>query len=231
MYFSNNYVTYIGFGSEMFDSGQMFDGGQRNMLPNPMECEQEMPCQQQSGGNVLQPLQHNGSSLHHSVSPLQDNASPQLLQSANIPNRQYTLSALMENNSKMNRWEEQGVEQREEQGVQQWEEQEVERQEEEPIHVPAVINVAKPNEYDERIKLEAESVKGNNKSVNRSCGVGYSSNEEEKEFSDKMKDIIKAHTKLRAHKDLFRYMAYATTHRLYCGHCKECKNPLKLVDA
>ena len=200
-------TLFIGFDNELLDAGQIG-------TPSAMEYEQEMPCQQQRENvshHVLQPLQQNVSPLQHNMSPLHHDTSPPL-QSAKVPNRQYSLSALMEN--------------KEEQRV---EEQEVERQEEEPIHVPPVINYDKA--YNKRIELEVESVKGNNKVVARTCGVAYNGNDEEKKFSDDMKNIIKSHcAALRTNKDLFRYMSYVTTHRLKCGYCMECKNDFKLVD-
>ncbi len=63
-----------------------------------------------------------------------------------------------------------------------------------------------------------------------SCGVGYTGNEKEKEFSDGIKRDIRDHLPhLKNHKVLFYYMALATRERLECDHCRKCKNKIDLL--
>ncbi len=86
-----------------------------------------------------------------------------------------------------------------------------------------------PNVLDEVAKkrrLEAERmVRQLQKPKTFSCGVSYPGDQQEKYFSDGIKeDIKKRLPALRNHMHLFRYMAWATTERLECAHCRQCPN-------
>ncbi len=86
-----------------------------------------------------------------------------------------------------------------------------------------------PNVLDEVAKkrrLEAERMVDQlKKKTTFSCGVGYTGDKQEKDFSDGIKEDIKKHLPaLKIQMHLFHYMAWATTERLECAHCRQCPN-------
>ena len=57
------------------------------------------------------------------------------------------------------------------------------------------------------------------------CGISYQGDQHEKDFSDGIKEDLKHHLPaLRNHMHMFHYMAWATTERLECQHCRKCPN-------
>lgn len=77
-----------------------------------------------------------------------------------------------------------------------------------------------------KCQLEAEKmVKSLSKRTTFTCGISYNGDESEKKFSDGIKkDLREALPALKTHQHIFRYMAWATTERLECSHCRLCKN-------
>ena len=70
-----------------------------------------------------------------------------------------------------------------------------------------------------------EMVKKLDRPKTYSCGVPYSGDEKEHEFSEKSKQKIRsALPALKTHRHLFRYMVWSTVERLECQHCRQCTN-------
>ena len=89
---------------------------------------------------------------------------------------------------------------------------------EEPLDEPA-----------KKRRREAEElVKSLDRPKTFTCGISYSGDKPEKEFSDNAKqDIRKALPALKTHRHFFHYMVWATVERLKCDHCRLCKNTFK----
>ena len=83
-----------------------------------------------------------------------------------------------------------------------------------------------PDEQARKRQLEAETmVKSISKRTTFACGINYTGDENEKKFSDGIKkDLREALPALKNHQHIFRYMAWATTERLECSHCRLCKH-------
>ena len=79
---------------------------------------------------------------------------------------------------------------------------------------------------DRKRRREAEEmVKKLNKRQTHSCGLSYTGDKTEKEFSDGIKEDLKHKLPaLKGHREIFHYMAWATTERLECDHCRQCPN-------
>ena len=57
------------------------------------------------------------------------------------------------------------------------------------------------------------------------CGLSYTGDERERDFSNGIKEDLKHHLPaLKINRHIFHYMAWATTQRLECNHCKKCPN-------
>ena len=82
------------------------------------------------------------------------------------------------------------------------------------------------DEATKKQRLNTEKmVKSLPKSKVHTCGVGYTGNEEEKKFSDGIKeDIKKKLPKLKTNRLIFRYMAWTAQERLECPYCSQCTN-------
>lgn len=58
-----------------------------------------------------------------------------------------------------------------------------------------------------------------------SCGVAYTGDEKERDYTKQFKEELKRHMPaLKNHMHIFRYMAWATVERFECPHCRLCKN-------
>ncbi len=82
------------------------------------------------------------------------------------------------------------------------------------------------DEIGKKRRCEAENmVKQISKRTNYTCGVSYSGDLEEHKFSDGIKkDLREKLPALKNHRHIFHYMAFATTDRLECSHCRLCPN-------
>ena len=69
-----------------------------------------------------------------------------------------------------------------------------------------------------------EMVKKLPKPQTYSCGLSYTTGDKkEKKFSDGIKEDLKHQLPaLKVNRDIFHYMAWATTQRLECDHCRKC---------
>jgi len=85
---------------------------------------------------------------------------------------------------------------------------------------------ASKDEHAKKRQREAElMVKKLNRPQSYSCGISYQGDEKEKDFSDGIKSDLKNHLpSLKNHRHFFHYMAWATTERLECDHCRKCPN-------
>lgn len=100
------------------------------------------------------------------------------------------------------------------------------------LSLPEVIDDDELPELDEPLlkrRRESEAVvQSLDKQKTFSCGISYTGDHKEKEFSDNAKKKIKAALPaLKKHVHLFHYMVFATNDRIYCEHCKECPNDFK----
>ena len=82
------------------------------------------------------------------------------------------------------------------------------------------------DEPERKRRREAEEmVQSLSRSTQSSCGVQYTGDQAERQFSDDAKEKIRKRLPaLKNHKHLFRYMVWATLERLDCDHCRQCPN-------
>ena len=85
------------------------------------------------------------------------------------------------------------------------------------------------DESERKRRREAEElVRSLNRPSSYTCGVSYSGDREEKQFSDDAKGKIKERLPaLKNHKHIFRYMVWTTLERLDCTYCRQCTNTFK----
>lgn len=104
--------------------------------------------------------------------------------------------------------------------------------------VPAVPSMYRrfsnqqPEVLDEPAKKRRREAEAMVKKMQRpktfACGISYQGDENERNFSEGFKDDVRKHLPaLRTHQHLFHYMAWATTERLECSHCRLCPNTFK----